>query len=414
MLTPASCCLELTLCKGWSVLILYKGHLFISLIKVAIRQHEVKMIYCTPSSLCPFSVISLCVQKEKTASWDFHGSHLFYFALNETLLILISTVYRQESSDVMVWTHVFRTLLSVCFSVSYNSSSSVEYHGSDSFSLKSALANNQTSVCVLKLTNTHIYTHKGSLKWCFGDADKQLWFTSFFSISGNTKVPDCSRLTHVPYAVVQKQSNGRQLGRSAVRHRLTARLLGDHQAMEQTAVIYFSFILLWMEQRRQSRWPLVSPRATEPIVPELRWKREAAGSVRTHGALTIGNHTLAQKPTCTVSHPPLLSGLHLFPGAHIDWPLKEISRRSCGLFGLAEYLFILTHLPWVTLSETRSFISPHFYNCKHFRMFGMSWTACTAYNNNIAAAADMSTWSWSGCWVLKLWVNHFVISACEL
>lgn len=148
MLTPASCCLELPLRKKQSVFILYKGHLFINLIKVAIRQRDIKMIYCTPSSLCPFCVISLYVHNKKTALQDFHGSHFFYFALNETLLLLTATVYWQkECSDVRAWAHVFWTLLFVCSSVSYNSSCSVEYHGSDSFPLKSALANNQTSVC---------------------------------------------------------------------------------------------------------------------------------------------------------------------------------------------------------------------------------------------------------------------------
>lgn len=136
-------------------------------------------------------------------------------------------------------------------------------------------------------------------------------------------------------------------------------------------MIYLFVILPRRGQKRRSRWPLVSPRAAhclrrlEPIVPEVEWNREAAGSVRTHTVFTIGKHTHIHK---TNTHNMTSSSLirpHLFPGAADK--LRSAVWEKHGLCCSAKLLFRNAHLPPVGHRDTQvhSFISPHFKYYKH-------------------------------------------------
>lgn len=137
-------------------------------------------------------------------------------------------------------------------------------------------------------------------------------------------------------------------------------------------MIYLSVILPRRGQRRRSQWPLVSLRAAccsrcpEPIVPEVEWNREAAGSVRTHSVFTIGKHTLAQNRHAQYDI------LFSYQAASVSWSSRRLTnsiatREKRGLRCSAEMLFINAHLPRVGHRETQvhSFISPHFNNYKH-------------------------------------------------
>lgn len=90
----------------------------------------------------------------------------------------------------------------------------------------------------------------------------------------------------------------------------------------------------------------------EPIVPEVEWNQEAAGSVRTHIVFTIGKHTL----THTIWHPLLLSGRICF-----------LELTAADELHSAESFFIHAHLSQVSQRETQvhSFISPRPNNYKH-------------------------------------------------
>lgn len=85
-------------------------------------------------------------------------------------------------------------------------------------------------------------------------------------------------------------------------------------------------------QRRRSRWPLVSLRAArcsrrpEPIVPEVEWNREAAGSVGTHTVFTIGKHTDTQ------SRGGQYDILSTYQAASVSWSSRPLtnSTESCG------------------------------------------------------------------------------------
>jgi len=125
-----------------------------------------------------------------------------------------------------------------------------------------------------------------------------------------------------------------------------------------------------MGHRRRSPWPLVSLRVAEPIVPEVEWNREAAGSVRTHTGLTIGKHTLA--PNQHTQYPILFC----YQAASVSWSscrLTNATERSgrnvaCAACSV-KVLFVNAHLPQVSLTESQahSSITPHSYNCKHVK-----------------------------------------------
>ena len=96
-------------------------------------------------------------------------------------------------------------------------------------------------------------------------------------------------------------------------------------------------------QRRGSQWPLVSLRAArrpEPIVPEVEWNREAAGSVGTHTVFTIGKHTDTQSRRGQYDILSSLSGRICFLELTAADELHGVMREKLGLRCSAEPLFI--------------------------------------------------------------------------
>lgn len=271
-----------------------------------------------------------------------------------------------------------------CVCSSHNSSSS------DSFLLHVCTCKQSgvEQACVCRSWYTHTHTRMRApiqrfIQNSVWEMQINSWDLLRFSISANTKVPDCSRLTHIPpVSSAQNLLGGRAAWYAEARRRSAASKapLAERQRRWNKQP-WFTPALFGGSERGGDvirRGLLSSERATQARMSQRLSgggkKRKKKGGKQlgvwehTNG-LTIGNPTLAQKKKKKMAHHSITSSCSY--RAHICFlGLSSADQTPWGGAGGTRLLLLfmnahlLTTPPTPTPSTHLSLITPH--NCKHF------------------------------------------------